>query len=128
MARSLAEHPHLGERISRDDFIALVPVDPLAEVISALIEAAGEKRSVAVHELADRLEGESRNLLHALIASEEGVEEDVAVKTIDDTVRWLQRRRHKERQKELTRKLRDTSSDALDLLHEKERLRRAESD
>jgi len=128
MARSLAEHPHLGERISRDEFVALVPVDPLAEVIATLIEAAGEKRSVAVHELADRLEGESRKLLHALVATEEGVTEDVAVKTIDDTVRWLQRRRRKEQQKELTRRLREPSSDALDLLHEKERLRRAESD
>ncbi len=128
MARSLTEHPHLGERISRDEFVALVPVDPLAEVIATLIDAAGEQCSVAVQELADRLEGEARTLLHALIASDEGVDEEVAVRTIDDTVRWLQRRRRKEQQKELTRRLREPSSDALDLLREKERLRRAESD
>jgi len=128
MARSLAEHPHLGERISRDEFVALVPVDPLAEVIATLIEAAGETRSVAVAELADGLEGEARTLLRALITADEGVDEDVAVRTIDDTVRWLQRRRRREQQKELTRRLRDTSSDALDLLREKERLRRGEND
>ncbi|NQZ95985.1 MAG: DNA primase [Myxococcales bacterium] len=126
MARALVEHPHLGEKITSGEFATLVSSDPLIDVITALLDAAGQGPSI-VEGLADSFEGKSRELLHALIAEGEGLDEAAAARTIDDTLRWLETGRQKAEQQALTRQMRESSDEAMTLLKEKERLRRTSS-
>jgi hypothetical protein len=50
------------------------------------------------------------------------LEEVVAARTIDDTLRWLRKERLNERSSALTRSLRDPDADVRAILEEKERL------
>jgi DNA primase len=123
LVRSLVEHPHLAERLSRDEVSTLVQVRPLAELISTLIEAAGQDRAVDVAELGQRLSDEASSLLHSFAADGYAPDEASASRTVDDTLRWLRERYVRERQRAITEELRNPDADVAALLREKEELR-----
>ncbi len=125
LAQSLVEHPHLAARIPSDEFTLLVPRIPLAELVSALVEAAGESRRVDLEELGGRVSDDVRALLYALTANELVIGEDAAARTIDDTLAWLRRRQRQAEQRALTRRLREPGADTDTLLREKHERRRA---
>ena len=122
-AHSLVEHPHLAVRIERAELGTLIPSLPLSEVIAALVDAAGEERSVDLEEIASRLSDDARILLRALAAADEAVEEGAAAQTIDDTLAWLRRRRARAEQQSLTRRLQQGEADPATLLREKQEKR-----
>ncbi len=122
LARSLFDHPGLAGRVPRDEVGELMPAGPLRELIGALLSAAAEDRSVSVEELAERLGDEETQLLRQLAVAEDVLEENVAARTIDDTLRWLRKERLNERINALTRSLRDPNADVKAILEEKERL------
>jgi hypothetical protein len=98
---------------------------PLRELIQLLVEAAAEARSVDLEELAMRLPEEARSLLRQLAIDGETLEEQVAARTIDDTLRWLREQRLRQREKEITARLRNPSAGAEEkraLLEERQRL------
>ena len=99
-----------------------MPAGPLRELIAALLEAAGEDRSVPVEELAGRLGADEARLLRQLAVSDDGLEASAAARTIDDTIRWLRKERESERNRALTKRLRDPDADVQAILEEKDRL------
>jgi DNA primase len=115
LARSLLDHPQHAQRIREDEIAALVTDRTLADLVGAVVEAARGGADVDVERVAERLEGEARNLLRE-IATDDALDEHTASRTIDDTVRWLRRRRRKEAERALTEKLRDPDSDQQALL------------
>jgi DNA primase len=123
LAASLIEHPHLAGRIARDELDMLVPSLPLSEVIAALVDAAGQARSVDLEEIASHLADDARTLLRALAADDQALEEGVAAQTIDDTLAWLRKRRARAEQQSLTQRLQTGDSDAAALLREKQEKR-----
>jgi len=122
LVRSLLEHPQHAQRISLDEVTALVSNPDLVALVRALIEAADRGPRVDIERVAAGLEGEAVNLLRSL-ATAEALDEVTASQTIDDTLRWLRRRRRKEQDRALTAKLRDPNSDWQAVLEEKERRR-----
>jgi len=125
LAQSLVEHPSLVTRVSRDEFGALVSDSPFAELVTVLIDAAAEARSVDFEELAQRLPDESRALLRSLAIGDASVEASTAERTVDDTLHWLREQRYKREQNEITRRLRDprvNEEEKLRLLGERNRL------
>jgi DNA primase len=110
LARSLVEHPSLGARVPAQEIATLVPGGPIAELIRVLVDAAAEERSVDLEELAMRLDDEPRALLRQLSIASDTLEEEVAARTIDDTLRWLRDRHLKRREREITTRLRDPSA------------------
>jgi hypothetical protein len=124
LVRSLLDHPQHAQRVSLDEITALVSDRSLAELVRALIEAAREGPRVDVEQIAERLEGETRNLLRAL-ATADSLDAEAASRTIDDTVRWLRRRRSSEEGRALTEKMRDPNADRRALIEAKVRHSRA---
>jgi DNA primase len=120
LVRCLLDHPQHAQRISPDEIAALVSDRSLAGLVRAVVEAAREDARVDVDRIAERLEGETRSLLRSL-ATADALDADVASRTIDDTVSWLRRRRHKEEGRALTQKMRDPNSDRQALIDEKVR-------
>jgi DNA primase len=110
LVRSLLEHPQHAQRISLDELTALVTDRPLADLVRALVEAARSDEPLDVERIAEGLGAEAGNRLRELAAGE-SLPEDSARRTIDDTIRWLRRRRNREEARELTAKLRDPDSD-----------------
>jgi ribosome-binding protein aMBF1 (putative translation factor) len=108
----------------QSEVTALVSDRPLAELVRALVEAGRAGAGVDVEEIAERLEGEERNLLRSLAAGD-ALDEETALKTIDDTLHWLRRRRHKQEERALTEQLRDPDSDHQALLSAKDQHREA---
>ncbi len=122
LVRSLVEHPHLAERVPRDELTALVPARALAELLEALVAAAAEDRRVDLEELGARLSDEARNLLFSVCADEHELEESAAVRTVDDTVDWLYDRRFEAQQRDLTRRMREDGADIDALMLQKKEL------
>jgi DNA primase len=120
LVRSLLEHPQHAQRISLDEVAALVSDRSLADLVRALVEAARDGARVDVEQVAEQLESETRNLLRAL-ATADALDADTALRTIDDTLRWLRRRRHGEEGRALTEKMRDPNSDQKALIDAKVR-------
>jgi DNA primase len=123
LAQSLIEHPQLASRVPTAELASLVPLLPLTELISALIDAAAEERSVDLEDLAERLDEEPRNLLRALAADTLELEEAAARETIDDTLAWLRRRHARSEQRALTQRLQTGGSDVATVIQEKQRKR-----
>jgi len=119
LAHSLFEHPHLGPKVERDPLLEQEG-HPVVDLIRGLVGAAARDRRVEIDEIAEGLSEEARSLLYALAADDHPPEESVAVRTVDDTNRWLADRRDRERQQELTERLRHGDADALDILRAKQ--------
>ena len=92
------------------EIAALVQGGPLVELIRVLVDAAAEEQAVDLEDLAMRLADEPRALLRQLSIASDTLEEEVAARTIDDTLRWLRDRHLKRREKEITTRLRDPSA------------------
>jgi DNA primase len=120
LVRSLLDHPQHAQRISLDEVTALISDPSLADLVRALIEASRDGTRVDVEQVAEGLESETRNLLRAL-ATADALDADTALRTIDDTVNWLRRRRHNEKGRALTEKMRDPNSDQKALIDAKVR-------
>ncbi len=122
LARSLFEHPALGSRVGRDELAALVAPCPLGELIFALVDAGAAGGGLDVEAVAAQLGDEARALLRSLAVDDEALDEEVARKTVDDTLEWLRKRQLKRQKRELTQQLRDPGADADAVLKEKQRL------
>jgi hypothetical protein len=115
LAKSLIEHPHHAARISLEELVALVSDPMLASLVRALVEVAGEGGSLDVERVAERLDAEAGHRLRAL-AAEAALDEERAVRIIDDTMSWLRRRHQREEHRALTARLRDPDADPEELL------------
>jgi len=124
LVHGLLEHPQHAQRISLDEVAALVSDADLAALVRALIEASGHGPRLDVEHVAAGLEGRAQRLLRSLVTAE-ALDEAQASRMIDDTLRWLRRRRQREQDRALTAKLREPDSDWQAVLQEKKR-RRAE--
>ena len=122
LAQSLVEHPILGRRVPSDELRTLVPDGPFSELIGVLVAAAAEDRAVDLEEVANRLEDEARTLLRALSVHEDGLDEETATRTVDDTLSWLRKQQIKRQKRALTQKLREPNADADAVLKEKQQL------
>ena len=122
MARSIIEHPDVAGRVPRDELAVLVPVRALADLVATLVDAAASG-PLDVTEVGERLDSDARRLLFALAADACDLDAAAAARTVDDTVRVLRRRRHRERQEQITRQMREPGADVPALLAEKRRLR-----
>jgi DNA primase len=123
LVRSLLEHPQHAQRIPLDEIMALVSDRSLADLVRVVVESAHEDAAVDVEQIAERLGGEARSLLRSL-ATGDALEADAASRTIDDTVRWLRRRRQSEEGRALTEKMRDPDADQQALIDAKVRHRK----
>jgi DNA primase len=125
LAQSLIEHPPLGRRIACEELGELLPRGPLAELITALVDAAGEAREVRVPELAASLSESARTVLHALSVEGDALPEEIAARTVADTLAWLREQRRKRVERDITRRLRSADLDPDEkrrLLAERQRL------
>ena len=133
LARCLVEHPALARRADRDALVELLPKGSYAELIVALHDTAEEHPNASAVEIAAALEGEARTLFHALSVEADALSEQLAARTIDDTLEWLRDQQRKRASRDITRRLRSAELDPDEkrrLLEEKQRLlleqRRAE--
>ncbi len=125
LARSLVEHPSLCRRIPREELALLLSSGPLAELIRALADAAEEQRTLRVPDLAATLSDAARAILHALLVEGDAISEEIATRTVDDTLEWLREQRRKQSERDITRRLRSAELDPEEkrrLLAERQRL------
>ncbi|MEE2679628.1 MAG: DNA primase [Myxococcota bacterium] len=118
LAHSLVEHPHLGLTVEADSLLDAAG-HPVVDLIRRLLDAAGSERRVEIDEISEGLSEEARAILYTLAADDHPPEEAVAMRTVADTNRWLAGRRERERQTELTERLRRGDADALEILRAK---------
>lgn len=106
VARCLVEHPQLAGRISREEIASLAFGAPVCELIEALVGAAAGGQRVDLEALAGSLAEAPRALLRRLMIPGDVIEEGVATRTVDDTIVALVEARCKQREREITRRLR----------------------
>jgi DNA primase len=119
----LLEHPaHAGE-VEEDALLACAPDEVWSELTGAVLGECRGEGAVDVSALADRLEGSARERLLRLAFRAEGLFDDAdrALRTLRDSVAWLERRRQRIEAKALTERLRIPSEDHEALLLEKDR-------
>jgi DNA primase len=119
----LLEHPgHAGE-VESDALLACAPDPVWSELTTAVLEACRRDAAVNVAGLADRFEGLARERLLRLACRSEGLYEDAerALRALQDTLTWLERRRRRNEALALTARLRIASEDREALLLEKAR-------
>jgi DNA primase len=110
LIRSLLDHPQHAERVANHEVSALIADEPLARIVGTLLAACEPGAPIDVEAVAGRLEGDEASLLRAL-AAEETLDDAAAARTIDDTLRWLERRRRKDRERALTDEMRRPDAD-----------------
>ncbi|MDJ0865214.1 MAG: DNA primase [Myxococcota bacterium] len=121
LVRLLLDHPPLAGLLDRAELESLVPGAPWASILLAVLDARTAGAAADVHALAAQLDEEAAAELRALAVEEHpGLEADEARRAVDDTIAGLRRRRHAERRRDTTRRLRD-EADPLSLLAEKQR-------
>jgi DNA primase len=120
LARVLLDHPGLAERAPLAAAAAFAPGHPLVEVAVAL--ASEEDRDL--ERLASSLSPEARSRLFGLAVDESASgDAESAARSLADLERWLHEREERERQRELTSRMRRGDSDVVGLLSEKQRAR-----
>jgi DNA primase len=125
LARCLVEYPALARRADRDALVELLPQGAYADLILALHDAADERPDAPATEIAAALEGEARTLFHALSVEADALNEQLAARTIDDTLEWLRDQQRKRASRDITRRLRSAELDPEEkrrLLEERQRL------
>lgn len=99
LALAVLDHPHLAERVPVDELAAMFPgmaACGLLREMAAALRRAGE--------LEARLEGEIQRLYTELVATErEPLDEEAALRAIDETLENLRRRHHRRQRSEATR-------------------------
>ena len=106
VARCLIEHSQLADRVLREEIETLAGDAPVVELIAALIERAASPDALDLEGLALQLSDEAGALLRQLAISTERIEEEVATRMIDQTIASLLEDQSKQREREITRKLR----------------------
>jgi DNA primase len=123
LARVMLDHPELAARAPLASAEALAPGHPLVEVAIRLASASGEEGAPDLEELASGLSPEARSQLFALSVDESlpgGVEG--AAQAMADLERWLLAREERERQRDLTERMR-RGEDFAAILQQKQRSR-----
>jgi len=110
LIHGLLEHPKHAQRFAVDEVVGLIADASLGRIVRELMTACAPDVPVDVEGVAARLETEEANLLRSL-AAREAFDEDAAARTIEDTVRWLKRRRSKDRERALTDEMRRPDAD-----------------
>ena len=118
LIRGLLEHPKHAQRFPTEEVVGLIADASLGRIVRTLMTACAPDVPVDVEGVAARLEAEEASLLRSLAAGEE-FDEDAAARTIDDTVRWLKRRRSKDRERALTDEMRRPDADWQRLMESK---------
>jgi DNA primase len=123
----LVERPHLAARIPRDELLELLPPGAARDVTAAYVSAAESGRPLDLEGLCEQLDDEARVLVRRLAASGDALAEEIAARTVEDTLRWLRDRQLDERARLLTKRIRelklhDPKADVSALLEEKQRL------
>ncbi len=120
LARVLLEQPDLAERAPLAAAEAFAPGHPLVELAVRLAAESGRD----LEELAAGLSPEARSRLFE-IAVDEATEGGAgpAARALEDLERWLHEREERERQRELTQRMRRGDPDVAALLQEKQRTR-----
>jgi DNA primase len=120
LARVLLDHPELSDRAPLAAAEAFAPGHPLVDLATRL--AAEEDRDVDA--LAAGLGPDARSLLFEL-AVDESTRSDPegAARSLRDLERWLHEREERERQRELTARMRRGDPDVAAVLREKQRTR-----
>jgi DNA primase len=120
LARVLLDHPELAAQAPLASAQALAPGHPLVELAVHLAGEAGRD----VDALAAGLAPEARSLLFELAVDESTrADADTAARALSDLERWLHEREERERQRELTARMRQGAADVAALLREKQRSR-----
>jgi hypothetical protein len=117
LARVLLDRPELADRAPLAAAAAFAPGHPLVEV-AVRLAADGDRDLEA---LAAGLSGEARARLFELAVDEPtegGVE--AAERALQDLERWLHEREERQRQRELTERMRRGDADVARLLQEKQ--------
>jgi DNA primase len=120
LARVLLDHAELADRAPLAAAEAFAPGHPLVEVAVALAAEAGRE----LESLAAGLSPEARSHLFALAVDEPAAGgAESAARALADLERWLHEREERERQRELTSRMRRGDPDVATLLREKQRAR-----
>jgi DNA primase len=122
LVHCLIERPQLAARMSREELLRLLPEGPAREVTLAYVEAAERGESFDLEALCEPLGDEARSLLRRLAAAGDELAEEIAARTLEDTLRWLRERSIDERMRALTRQLDEPGCDKTAILREKDRL------
>jgi len=120
LVRVMLDHPDLADRAPLAAVDAFAPGHPLVEVAVRLAAEGGRE----LEQLAEGLSPEARSLLFAIAVEEAppGGSESAA-RALEDLERWLHEREERERQRELTSRMRQGDADIAALLSEKQRSR-----
>jgi len=120
LARVLLDHPDLAGRAPLAAASAFAPGHPLVEVAVRLAAEGGRD----LEQLAAGLSPEARSRFFE-IAVDESAEGGAlsAARSLEDLERWLHEREERERQRELTSRMRRGDPDVANLLREKQRAR-----
>jgi DNA primase len=118
LARVLLDHPELADRAPLAAVEAFAPGHPLVEVA---VRLAAEESGRDLEELATGLSPEARSKLFEIAVDEstEGGAESAA-RALLDLETWLHEREERERQRELTARMRRGDDDVARLLEEKQ--------
>ena len=99
LALAVLDHPRLAERIPVEELAAMFPGTAACALLGEM--AAALRRA---GELEARLEGEIQRLYTELVTAErEPLDEDAALRAIDETLENLRRRHHRRQRSESTR-------------------------
>jgi DNA primase len=122
VAQLLLARPELAKGLAEPELAAAIPGAVWQELILALYRRASLDEVPLVSSLADRLEGEARDLLLALAIDEEPeLEAQAAERALQETLRQLSRRRLARESKALTQRLRLSQTSDADLFAAKQR-------
>ncbi len=120
LVRAMLDHPDLSDRAPLAAVDAFAPGHPLVEVAVLLASESGRD----LERLAEELSPEARSLLFEIAVEESppgGIES--AARALEDLERWLRAREERERQRELTSRMRQGDADVEALLREKQMTR-----
>jgi DNA primase len=124
LTRCLVEHPGLSGQLAGVALEELLPRGSHAELIAAIAGSAADGR-ISVPQLAASLSEPARALLHALSVEGDAVPEEIAARTVADTLEWLREQRRRRVERDITRRLRSAELDPDEkrrLLEERQRL------
>lgn len=127
----LLEHPGHAREVEAETLLACAPDPVWNELTTAVLEACRRDAVLDVAGLAERFEGPARERLLGLACRDADLYEDAerALRALQDTVIWLEKRRRRREAQALTERLRLAPEDHEALLLEKarhlERLRSA---
>jgi DNA primase len=123
LAAAVLDQPQLAARVPVDELADLFAGEPAQDLVAAMVKAA-----LAGHPVEDVIEGEPRRMYTELAASErDPLDEDAAIRAIDETLENVRRRWHRRERADATREFAagvDRDHDALIALKNEQLQRR----